>query len=167
MGRIRGLFGLALAGLALAACSGSPSGSGSTGGAGTPSARAGFGGPPPPAVDISDVGEEIFQAPSNNIFCSLTASAVRCDIVRKTWAPPSKPADCELDWGNGMYIEAGKAGITCTGDTLIGSAKQTLDYGKGLRSGTVVCESVSTGLTCRDEKTKRGFTLAVARYSIF
>ncbi|MFI5888820.1 DUF6636 domain-containing protein [Actinoplanes sp. NPDC051513] len=118
-------------------------------------------------MDISDVDEAIFQTPSNNIVCSLTASAVRCDIVRKTWTPPPEPADCELDWGNGMYIEAGKAGMTCTGDTLIGSAKETLGYGKGLRSGAVACESVSTGLTCRDEKTGRGFTLAVARYSIF
>jgi hypothetical protein len=118
-------------------------------------------------VDISGVGEALFQTPSNNIICSLTRSAVRCDIVRKTWTPPPKPADCELDWGNGMYIEAGKAGMTCTGDTLIGSAKETLDYGKGLRSGTVACESVSTGLTCRDEKSGRGFTLAVGRYSIF
>jgi hypothetical protein len=173
MGRIRGLAALAVAGpalaavgLALAACT-PDSGSGS--GPSTPpaSAHAGFGGPASPALAISDVSEAMFQTPSKNIFCALTKSAVRCDILRKTWTPPAKPADCELDWGNGMHIDAGQAGMTCAGDTLIGSAQQTLEYGKGLRSGTVECESVSSGLTCRDEKTGRGFTLAVARYSIF
>jgi hypothetical protein len=166
MGRFRGLFALALVGLTVAACSSGPSDSPAGGGV-TPSARAGLGGAPSSAVDISDVGEATFRTPSNNIVCSLTSSAVRCDILRKTWTPPAKPADCELDWGNGMYIEAGRAGMTCTGDTLLGSAKDTLAYGKGLRSGTVACESANTGLTCRDEKTGRGFTLAVARYSIF
>jgi hypothetical protein len=109
----------------------------------------------------------MFRTPSKNIFCSLTESAVRCDIVKKTWIPPTKPADCELDWGNGMYISSGKAGMTCAGDTLIGSSQQALEYGNAYRSGTVLCESESTGLTCRDEKTGRGFTLAAARYSIF
>src|SRR5262249_23100621 len=137
MGRIQGLAALAAVSLSLAACSSS---TGAGGGASPPpSARAGFGGPAatPPSMDISDVSEYMSQSRSNTIYCSLTKSAFRCDIVRKTWTPPAKPADCDLDWGNGMYIDAGKAGITCAGDPLIGSAKQSLDYGKGLRSGTV------------------------------
>jgi hypothetical protein len=132
-----------------------------------PSAHAGLGGPATPSPVVSEVGDTMFQTPSKNIFCSLTTSAVRCDIVKKTWTPPTQPADCELDWGNGMYISKGKAGMTCAGDTLIGSAQLILDYGNAYRSGTVLCESESTGLTCKDEKTGRGFTLAVARYSIF
>ncbi|MFF5293396.1 DUF6636 domain-containing protein [Paractinoplanes globisporus] len=159
---------LGLAFVALGACS-SPDSSSSRPPSPLPAASAGFGGPADSAATLtfSDVDEVFFQTPSKNIFCSLTASAVRCDIIRKTWTPPSKPADCELDWGNGMYIDDGKAGFTCTGDTLIGSATATLEYGKGYRSGSVQCASESTGLTCKDEKSGRGFTLAVARYGIF
>jgi hypothetical protein len=109
----------------------------------------------------------MFHTPSKNIYCSLTRSTVRCDIAQKSWRPPAKPADCQLDWGNGMFIDAGKAGITCTGDTLIGAATEILPYGRGLRSGSVLCTSESAGLTCKDEKSGRGFTLAMARYSIF
>lgn len=163
MRSIRG-FACLVAVAALFACDGGgdPSAHSSTA-----SARAGFGGPPAASPVVSEVGEIFFQTPSKNIFCSLADSKVRCDIVHKSWTPPPKPSGCELDWGNGMYIEAGKAGVTCTGDTLIGSAKGTLEYGRAYRSGSVLCDSESMGLTCRDEQTGRGFTLAVARYSIF
>ncbi|GIE93625.1 DUF6636 domain-containing protein [Paractinoplanes rishiriensis] len=128
-----------------------------------PSARAGFGGPDP----AESVDEVVFRTPSKNIACALSPSAVRCDILRKDWQPPSKPADCELDWGNGAHIRAGEAALTCSGDTVLGEATTTLEYGKAYRSGTVRCDSESSGLTCKDEKTGRGFTLAVARYSLF
>ncbi|GIM89522.1 DUF6636 domain-containing protein [Paractinoplanes toevensis] len=132
----------------------------------TPSAHAGFGGPTAAAA-TTDVDEAMFRTPSKNIFCALTRSAVRCDIAQNKWNVPSKPADCELDWGNGAYIEAGKAAFTCTGDTLLGSATETLEYGRSLRSGDVLCTSESSGLTCKDEKSGRGFTMSVARYSFF
>jgi hypothetical protein len=131
----------------------------------TPSAHAGFGGPGAPAV--RDVDEAMFRTPSKNIFCSLTASAVRCDIGQKKWSLPAKPADCEFDWGNGLYIDRGAAGLTCTGDTLLNAATETLEYGTAIRSGTVLCTSESTGLTCKDEKTTRGFTMAIAGYRLF
>jgi len=133
----------------------------------TPSAHAGFGGAPVAAPVASEVDEAMFHTPSKNIFCSLTHSAVRCDIGQDKWKLPTKPADCELDWGNGIYLQSGKVGFTCTGDTLLGSATRTLEYGTALRSGDVVCNSESTGLTCKDEKTGRGFTMSVARYSFF
>jgi hypothetical protein len=145
--------------LALAGCTSSRGGDQSP----PPSARAGFGGP----SSVTEVDELRFHTPSKNIYCSLTRSAVRCDIAHRSWQPPAKPADCKLDWGNGAFIDAGKAGITCTGDTLIGAATENLPYGRGLRSGSVLCTSESAGLTCKDEKSGRGFTLAVARYRVF
>lgn len=130
-----------------------------------PSARAGFGGKKPPSV--TKVERATFRTPSKNIFCDLTGSLVRCDIVRKTWTPPPKPADCELDWGNGLTLEAGKVDVTCTGDSLVGAATQTLEYGSALRAGDIQCESESSGLTCMSDKTGHGFTLAAARYALF
>ncbi|GIF18554.1 hypothetical protein BJ973_008485 [Actinoplanes tereljensis] len=134
----------------------------------TPSAHAGLGAPAvAPAASPAVVDEAMFQTPSKNIFCALIPSAVRCDIAQNKWNVPSKPADCDLDWGRGAYLEAGRVGFTCTGDTLLGTATETLEYGRALRSGDVLCSSESTGLTCKDEKTGRGFTMSVARYSFF
>lgn len=134
----------------------------------TPSAHAGFGGPATPAAPTPrEVNEAMFRTPSKNIFCALTPSTVRCDIAQKTWELPTKPANCEFDWGNGLYLDQGAAGLTCTGDTLLNSSKETLGYGSALRSGTVTCTSESTGLTCRDEKTTHGFTMSAARFSLF
>ena len=133
----------------------------------TPSAHAGFGGPATPAPVVSSVTEAFFRTPSRNIVCGLSPDTVRCDIIRKTWTPPPKPATCEFDWANGLYIDAGETGITCAGDTVIGEAGQTLEYGNGLRSGTVMCDSESIGITCTDEKTGHGFKLASAAYELF
>jgi hypothetical protein len=165
MALFRTLAALALCG-ALAGCS-LARGAGSGGPSTLPSAHEGFGGPPSSAAVVSDVDEAAFRTPSRNIVCVLTKSAVRCDIIHKTWQPPSKPADCELDWGFGLHIDAGKAGMTCAGDSVIGTAEETLAYGRGLRSGDVVCTSESTGLTCKDQKTGSGFILAAAHYSLF
>lgn len=165
MAPIRGLLALALLG-ALTACTQTD--------APTPaptsapaSAKAGFGGPGLPARPATEVDEAMFRTPSQNIACALTRSEVRCDIVRKTWQPPAEPADCELDWGNGIAISDGEATITCTGDTLLGTSESTLEYGEALRAGTVRCDSQSTSLSCKDEKTGHGFTLASSRYSLF
>ena len=152
---------MALLSLAVAACTSAPSSPSAL-----PSAHAGFGGPTV-AVVVTEVDQVFFQTPSKNIICDLHPSAVRCDIIHKSWSPPSKPSSCELDWGNGMYISAGEAGFTCTGDSLINSASETLEYGRADRSGSVLCTSERSGLTCKDEKTGRGFTLANARYSLF
>jgi hypothetical protein len=166
MALIRKLAALALCG-ALTGCS-LTHGTGSGGPSALPSARAGFGGAPSSPAVVSEVEEAIFHTPSRNIFCALTKSAVRCDILHKTWRPPPKPADCELDWGFGLFLERGKAGIICAGDSVIGATPQeTLAYGRALRSGDVVCASESSGLTCKDQKTGGGFTLASARYSLF
>jgi hypothetical protein len=163
----RGIPLVALLSLAVAACS---SGGGGTPSSSLPPAHAGLGAPASSAaapIMVTDVDEVFFQTPSKNIFCDLSPSAVRCDMVHKSWSPPVKPSSCELDWGNGMHITAGKAGFTCAGDTLIGTAAETLAYGHADRSGSVRCTSQSSGLTCEDEKTGRGFSLAVSRYSLF
>ena len=130
-----------------------------------PSAVAGFGGPPP--IEARDVADAMFRTPSGNITCDLSPSSVRCDIADKRWTPPPRPASCDLDWGNGLYIAAGKAGMTCAGDTLIGSAETSLDYGRALRSGDVRCDSRSAGVTCTSERTGHGFTLAAGGYETF
>lgn len=167
MSPIRGLLALALLG-ALTACTQTDTPTPTpTPPTASPSAKSGFGGPAPAPGPARKVDEAMFRTPSQNIACALTESAVRCDIVRKTWTPPAKPADCDLDWGNGLAISRGQATMTCAGDTLIGTSEITLEYGEGLRSGTVRCDSENSGLTCQDEKSGHGFTLASSRYTVF
>jgi hypothetical protein len=121
----------------------------------------------PPAPSVTEVDDAIFRTPSKNIACALTSKSVRCDILRKDWKPPPKPADCVLDWGFGVFIENGRANFICAGDSVIGAATTTLAYGKALRSGHLLCDSESVALRCSDETTGHGFTLAVAQYSLF
>lgn len=162
----RGFLVLALLGV-LSGCSLPDDGSAPTPATAVPSARAGFGGPTPTPVPAREVKESKFRTPTQNIACLLSESEVRCDIVRKNWSAPSKPADCELDWGNGMTVTGGEATFTCVGDTVVGTSTSTLKYGQAVRSGTVRCDSIHTGLTCKDEKTGHGFTLASAKYELF
>ena len=166
MAPIRGLLTLALL-VALTACTQTDAPTPTPSVTALPSAKAGFGGPGPAPRPARKVDEAMFRTPSENIACALTRSAVRCDIVRKTWQPPAKPADCELDWGNGLALSNGQATVTCAGDTLIGTSESTLQYGEALTAGTVRCDSENSGLTCQDEKTGHGFTLASARYTLF
>ena len=129
-----------------------------------PAAHAGLGGP---SGAVTVVDEAYFRTPSKNIVCALTTTSVRCDIIRKDWQPPPKPADCELDWGFGMHIDNGKAGFLCAGDSVIGTAKTTLEYGHALRAGDLLCDSESSSLRCSDGKSGHGFALAVAQYTLF
>ncbi len=167
MAPIRGLLALALLG-ALSGCSlPGDKGEGTTPSSPPPAANVGFGGPDPSPPPAEEVDEAMFRTPSKNIECALTKTDVRCDIVRKSWTPSPKPADCQLDWGNGLSISGGKSTVTCAGDTLIGSSDRTLDYGQALKSGTLRCDSDSSGMTCKDEKTGHGFTLSTARGKLF
>jgi len=174
MGGPIGLSLVIVAGVVLAGCSGS------SGASDQPSAQAvagagGLGGAPTSATSSAapspnvtkKVTEARFQTPSKNIGCALTAEMVRCDIVKKDWTPPPKPADCELDWGFGIIVEKGaKASFNCAGDTVIG-AGEVLAYGQSLRAGDFVCDSTSSSLRCSNVTSGHGFALSAQSYDIF
>jgi hypothetical protein len=40
-----------------------------------------------------------FKTPSNNIYCQLDESVLRCDIKQTSGATPPRPRDCDLEWG--------------------------------------------------------------------
>jgi hypothetical protein len=108
-----------------------------------------------------------FRSPSKNITCVLAVGSVRCDIVSKAWQPPTRPVSCQLDWGNGVYLDNGKADFLCAGDTVVGTATMELPYGVSLRAGDVQCYSERAAMRCIDNKSQHGFTLAVADYQLF
>jgi hypothetical protein len=108
-----------------------------------------------------------FSSPSKNIGCYIDKTSVRCDIRDRTWKPSARPANCDLDFGQGIGLGAGrKARFVCAGDTALGPPKR-LAYGAAIQAGVLRCDSARAGMTCRDTKTGRGFFLSRQSYRIF
>jgi hypothetical protein len=120
------------------------------------------------AINTRRISQAFFLTPSKNIGCDLSASSVRCDIGRREWKSPSRPSDCALDYGNGLYVEQDKAAqFACAGDSLLGATKDLLEYGHALRAGDFLCDSESAGLRCVNSRSGHGFTLSIQDYTVF
>lgn len=108
-----------------------------------------------------------FISPTGNVACMIDVNLARCDIIDRDWSPPPRPADCEFDYGQGIEIIAGQpSSFVCAGDTAFGP-DEVLPYGEAITAGPLRCESANSGITCRDEDTGHGFTLAFKAYQLF
>jgi hypothetical protein len=170
MCRAWSVIGLIVVALALPACT-RPGDDDPGGASRTPDAVAGLGDraatPSAGATTREITATFRFTTPSKNIGCFVGADAARCDIVRKSWKPPPKPAGCDLDYGNGLTVEAGeKATVVCAGDTVLG-AKEILPYGEAVKVGSFVCESQNSGVRCRNDDSGHGFTIAREKFTLF
>jgi hypothetical protein len=109
-----------------------------------------------------------FRSPTGNIGCQLGNSYARCDIRDHTWTAPPKPADCELDWGNGLSVSgSGQGGVVCAGDTALDPSAPVLEYGQSSKVGSILCASRESGITCTKQTTGHGFTIAREDYQLF
>jgi hypothetical protein len=109
-----------------------------------------------------------FRTPSKNIYCAFDADEVRCDINQRVWQSPPKPASCEQDYGNGLFVGAGRAGYTCAGDTLLSDPNAVqLDYGKSVTVGDLTCLSQQAGVTCQNNVSGHGFSLSKEGHAPF
>ena len=123
----------------------------------------------PPAADIQATGLTGFTSPSGNIGCYIDKRSVRCDISKRDWDPPARPASCNenVDYGQGIQMSAGGAPkFVCAGDTALGGG-DPLPYGQSIAAGLLRCDSAESGMTCTDTETGRGFTLSTQRYKTF
>lgn len=107
-----------------------------------------------------------FTSPTGNIGCYIDREGVRCDIAERAWTPPPAPDDCDLDYGQGIALGAGGAGFVCAGDTAL-NAGPPLEWGRSIAAGPLRCESEKSGMTCRNEETRAGFTLSRQAYALF
>jgi hypothetical protein len=106
-----------------------------------------------------------FTSPSGNIGCYIDKSTVRCDIDKRSWQPPKAPSSCQLDYGQGISLDAGGApAFVCAGDTALGGGKP-LAYGQSIGAGLLRCESEESGMSCTDAESGRGFTISQESYS--
>jgi hypothetical protein len=108
-----------------------------------------------------------FQTPTGNIACDAREGSIRCDILEKSWTPPPKPADCDLDWGSALALDSdGAPVIVCVGDTVADPTLPRLAYGTASAAEGITCVSREDGLTCTSDRTRRGFFLSRARYQL-
>jgi hypothetical protein len=127
------------------------------------------GGQPPasqPPASQAPKDQVQFSSPSGNIGCTLSSAGARCDIGERSWKPPPKPQSCSADWGQGLTVAGEAPAFVCAGDSVLGSSTE-LAYGKTLQRGDYSCLSEKDGMTCKNTKTGRGFTVARASYEVF
>ena len=109
-----------------------------------------------------------FTSPTGNIGCYIDKKSVRCDISKRDWDPPARPASCNenVDYGQGIQMSAGGAPkFVCAGDTALGGG-DPLPYGQSIAAGLLRCESAESGMSCRDIETGRGFSLSIQSYDL-
>ena len=124
------------------------------------------GAPPPVDEEVTELTP--FSSPSGNIGCYIDRSSVRCDISERDWQPPAPPADCQVDYGQGVMLEAGgTADLVCAGDTALDPGAPPLAYGQSIGAGLLRCESKQSGILCADTETGRGFKLSRESYELF
>jgi hypothetical protein len=110
-----------------------------------------------------------FRSPSGNIGCALYEGGARCDIRKRDWSPPPRPAQCPKQVGYGQGIEvahAGEAGFVCAGDTALDPSASSLSYGTASEVGGSECISRKNGVTCVN-RAGHGFFLSIQSYQIF
>jgi len=108
-----------------------------------------------------------FISPSGNVSGMIDADWPRCDITDRDWSPPARPADCKLDYGQGISLAPGEqADIVCAGDTAFGP-DEVPPYGESITARVLRCESAASGVTCRDLETAYGFSISRQAYRLF
>ena len=106
-----------------------------------------------------------FRTPSGNIGCVYSSGLgskpnLRCDIRSRLKPRPRKPTGCTLDWGDSYELGvAGRATVTCHGDTAILPSARVFRYGKRRSFHGIVCRSRRVGLRCRN-RSGHGFFLS-------
>jgi hypothetical protein len=116
------------------------------------------------AATEQKIGPAHFQTPTGNIGCVFGGGQVRCDIAERSWSPPPAPADCELDYGQGISLSArGEPSFVCAGDTALGGPAP-LGYGSSAQRGFLRCTSEQDGVTCTDIRDGGGFFISRQSY---
>ena len=110
-----------------------------------------------------------FQSASDNIGCIVNAGTVRCDIQKRSWSPPQRPADCpsEVDFGQGIELGSGPARFVCAGDTALNPQAEKLADGVTTTTGSLTCSAANEDITCANTATSHGFSISSAGYKLF
>lgn len=116
--------------------------------------------------DRPDGTDQRFATPSGNIMCEITVEGARCGIASLA----TKPAPVEGCAGSVGYVYvvdgSGAVDVPCTAKSDLpkkaGDGTDVLGYGSTARAYGFTCSSEETGMTCVDDASGRGFSLARA-----
>ena len=111
-----------------------------------------------------------FRSPTGNIGCVILDGTARCDIAKRLWKPPTRPAACprEVDFGQGVEVDSsGEGHLVCAGDAALDPTATPLAYGDGSVEGSFTCVSAITGMTCINRADRHGFFISRESYRIF
>lgn len=132
----------------------------------------------PPVESTTPAGSEAptrfvhlteFRSPSGNIGCMIFSGGVRCDIARRSWSPPPRPASCpsQVDFGQGLEVGSGGHGtFVCAGDTARNPSAARLPYGTATSAAGIDCVSRASGITCTNAG-GHGFFISIQSYRTF
>lgn len=107
-----------------------------------------------------------FASPSGNITCTIDETGARCGIASLA-NDPAPVEGCDGSVGH-VYVvtTAGVPEVPCVSKDdkpkKAGKKVDVLDYGAVVREFGYTCMSEEAGVTCTDDTTGRGFTLARA-----
>ena len=120
---------------------------------------------PAPVVHLAS-----FKSPTGNIGCIMYSDGARCDIGTRSWSPPPRPSSCSsvVDFGQGLGVgPTGSARIVCAGDTTRDPRDRALPYGTDSVEAGFICQSRTTGMTCRSIRSAHGFFISAQSYRLF
>ncbi len=108
-----------------------------------------------------------FDAAGGNIGCRIAGDTVRCDVARRVWTPPRKPASCHAAWGQGLIIGgSGSAFFVCARSSVLDPTGYYMHAGYDDKVGSVTCQVRSFGVTCF-ESDGHGFFIGRTGYTTF
>ena len=118
--------------------------------------------------DSPNTTEYRFTTPGDNIACVMRSTSggdeTLCDVQKKTWSSPKKPASCAASWGKRVSLTSQGASFAC-GDGNILRERTVLKAGMSNTVGATTCTSTGVGVNCTLHE--HGFQLSAAAYKIF
>lgn len=109
-----------------------------------------------------------FQSPTGNIACHMSETGAACDIGQYHFDPPSRPGNCQHNWGDRIGFDhgGGPAFFSCHWGSFLGGLP-TQNYDTPLSAESITCEiNESTGVTCRDGSTGHFFVMSQQSYQL-
>lgn len=119
-----------------------------------------------------------FVTPSGNIACIMDPDVTEwypatfsttCQLKEHSWNADPRP-DTSIcpegqSWAEAFValMKEGVSGGICTGDSPVSGARQILQYGQSITTGSITCSSSEAGVNCQDTALGNGF--AVSRES--
>ncbi|KZF13225.1 DUF6636 domain-containing protein [Rhodococcus sp. EPR-134] len=135
--------------------------------------------PPTTTLPLTDVQFErnesyYFTTPDGNFQCGIIKLPTRIEAgCEGTTTPvPPRPESCMVNWGNGIRVtDEGEGAFMCSGGEVYTSggpdADPVLAAGQPLSKLGFTCTTTATDVSCVNDQTTHGFTVAADSNEVF